>query len=872
MNKKIILKCLWLAALLWSGIQVQAQSVTTNRVVSNFNQSWKFQLGDYSGAQVSGYNDTLWNSVGLPHSFDAPYFGWYQFYIGYGWYRKTLDLPRESLSKSIFLEFDGVFQEAEIFVNGRQVGRHQGGYTGFSIEITKAVQAGQNQLAVRVNNLWNARLAPRAGEHVFSGGIYRNVRLVVTDPLHVAWYGTQVTTPQVSAQSGEVNVKTEIANASGASKACTVRTEIIDPDGKRVCDFESSLPVPAGATVTFDQTSPLIPNPRLWHPVHPHLYSVRTTVLDGTKPVDSFVSPLGFRWFKWTADHGFFLNGEHHYLIGANVHQDHAGWGDAVTEAGARRDVALVKDAGFNFIRGSHYPHSPAFSEACDRQGLLFWSENCFWGTGGFKDDGYWNCSAYPVSAEDQKPFEESVKASLRDMIRIHRNHPSVFVWSMSNEPFFSRPEVMPTVRDFLRRLVAYSHELDPNRQAAIGGAQRGAIHKLGDLAGLNGDGASLPEYQNPGIPSVISEYGSVMGDRPGSYDPGWWDLAGGQRQDKTKPFPWRYEWRSGEAIWCAFDHGSIAGSKFGGMGLLDYFRLPKRQWYWYRNEYRKVPPPQWPTNGVPSGLKLTADNTTLHSADGTDDAQLVVTVVDAQGGALSNSVPVTLSIEAGPGEFPTGPSISFDPNSDIAIRDGQAAIEFRSYHAGETIICATSPGLKSTKITITTQGAPVFVAGKTPSVSQRPYVRFARSSGTKTAESLTQFGRENPTRASSEASSHSASFANDGNPATYWQSADDQPSAWWQVDLERIVTIAQTRIRFPHSDRRSYKIEISEDGLAWKLAVDRMHSSISRKDQIETMAPGTTGRFLRITFTGITPGHPATLSDVNVPGCVTVQ
>lgn len=132
----------------------------------------------------------------------------------------------------------------------------------------------------------------------------------------------------------------------------------------------------------------------------------------------------------------FFLNGKHLYFKGINVHQDQAGWGDAVTDAAARRDVALVKQAGFDMIRGSHYPHSPAFSKACDEEGVLFWSEAPFWATAGEKKDGYWTASAYPVRQEDCKEFEENVLQQLEEMIRIHRNHPSIIAWSMCNEPF----------------------------------------------------------------------------------------------------------------------------------------------------------------------------------------------------------------------------------------------------------------------------------------------------------------------------------------------------------------------------------------------------------------------------------------------------
>jgi hypothetical protein len=835
------------------------------RTSINFNRDWKFELGDPAGAETPAFADAQWGAVGLPHSFSEPYFAAAKFYTGYGWYRKHFAAPKAWQGKRINLEFDGAFQVAEVFLNGRRVGEHKGGYTGFAFDITDAVKTGDNLVAVRVNNLWNARLAPRAGEHTFSGGIYRDVRLVVTSPLHVAWYGTFVTTPQASKESGTVNVKTEIVNDSAAAKPVTVKTTVLDADGKLVTEMESTQTVAPNTTLVFDQTSAAIASPKLWHPDHPYLYSVKTTVLDAGKPVDDFTSPLGFRWFKFTADQGFFLNGEHYYFKGANVHQDHAGWGDAVADSGFFRDVKMVKDAGFDFIRGSHYPHAPAFAAACDELGILFWSENCFWGSGGFKAEGNFSTSgAYPIHAEDEPEFRDSVKQSLRDMIRINRNHPSIIVWSMDNEVFFTAKETMPKVREFLTELVALTHELDPTRPAGIGGCQRGEIDKLGGVAGYNGDGARL--FLNPGIPNVITEYGSTMSDRPGKYEPGWHELQSEPGIDKNEIGAWRYPWRSGESLWCAFDHGSVAGKKFGAMGMIDYFRLPKRMWFWYRNEYRHIPPPEWPADGIPAGLKLTADKTILKSADGTDDAQLIVTVVDKDGKAISNSPPVTLAIESGPGEFPTGPAITFDPDSDIVIRDGQAAMEFRSYFAGKTLIRATSPGLKDATIQITSLGEPKFVAGKTPRVKPRPYVRFTGAATP--ANLLASFGLENPTRASSEAATHSGRLANDGNAATFWQADAGDSNAWWRVDLERIVNVSKTQLTFPDAANYRYKLEISDDGSSnWKLVTDQAQTAST--DQVRTdIAPsGVSGRFLRVTFSGLPAGKSAALAEVEIFG-----
>lgn len=595
---------LWLVLLLLSGA-INVCRADSPRQTINFNRGWKYCQGDFDHAARLGFDDSEWEKIGLPHSFSTPYFMSKDFYVGYGWYRKAFPVKKEILGKKSFLEFDGVFQEAEIFVNGHLAGTHKGGYTGFSIDISAYLKEGKNLVAVRVNNCWRPDLAPRAGEHVFSGGIYRNVRLVIKSPTYIDWYGTWVTTPDLAenkGKSGSVHIRTDVCNASGKTDTYRLLTTVVDAQGKEVSSVSTSQVLPDNATYTFKQQTKEIQAPQLWHPNHPALYKVISSLYHGQELIDRYETTFGFRWFEWTADRGFFLNGEHLYFKGANVHQDHAGWGDAVTETGMRRDIRLVKEAGFDLIRGSHYPHSPAFSQACDEIGMLFWAENAFWGIGGHKGDGYWNASAYPVNESDRAEFENSVKAQLKELIHIHRNHPSIIVWSMSNEPFFTAPETIDPMRKLLEETVKLSKQLDPTRPAAVGGAQRPLgekrIDKLGDIAGYNGDGSYIPEFQQPGMPTVVSEYGSTTADRPGEYDPGWGDLAKNNAQNGSP-------WRSGQAIWCAFDHGSIAGSALGKMGIIDYFRIPKRAWYWYRNAYKGITPPEWPQEGTPASISL---------------------------------------------------------------------------------------------------------------------------------------------------------------------------------------------------------------------------------------------------------------------------
>jgi hypothetical protein len=847
---KVILILLFLYA-----ENVRAQTPARQKI--NINREWKFTLGDQKDAEQPAYADKGWANINLPHSFSTPYFGTGQWYTGYGWYRKYFDVPANWKGKRLFVEFEGAFRDAQVFVNGKSVGHHQSGYTGFSYEVTDAAKPGKNVLAVRLNNLWNAQLAPRDGDHNFCGGIYRDVYLVVTNPTHVTWYGTFVSTPVLSKASGKVNVKTEVANQSTSAKTYLLKTSVIDPSGKMVDNFSSAMKIDVGATVNFDQTGNAIANPKLWHPQQPYLYKTISQLYDGKTLVDEYETTFGFRWVEWTADKGFFLNGEHYYFHGANVHQDHAGWASAVTNQGFARDVKMVKDAGFDFIRGSHYPHDPAFYDACDTLGVMMWSENIFWAAGNFSKEGSWydRSGAYPIHPEDVKPFEESVKTSLREMIRVNRNHPSVVIWSMCNEVFFAETSTKPRVKEFLKELTDYSHQLDPTRKVAIGGSQRGGIDKQGDVAGYNGDGARF--YMNPGIASVVSEYGSTLADRPGRYIPGFGDVQATQ-----------FDWRSGQVLWCAFDYGTHFGDgKFGRMGMIDYFRLPKRMWYWYRNEYLHIAPPEWPVEGTAAALSLSADKTVISNTNGTDDVHLIVTVLDKSGKPISNSPDVTFTLESGPGEFPTGNIIKFSATSDVAIRAGQAAIEFRSYYGGKSVIRASSPGLKDALITVETKGLPAFVPGKTPVNAYVPYVKYGDYKNFSPVVSKVNIIFQKPTRASSEAEGHTAGMADDENAATYWAATPNATENWWQVDMESLTSVTKVNLTFADDTDFGYKMQVSFDGLQWTDVYTAPPSHQTDKKRTINIGKAPESRFLRILFTDVPTGKQANVSEVEVYG-----
>ncbi|HEU6456314.1 MAG TPA: glycoside hydrolase family 2 TIM barrel-domain containing protein [Roseateles sp.] len=850
-----------LAAALGLSLIAQLASAAP-RSTEVINRDWVFTLGNPAGAEASDHDTSQWRRADLPHSFSQPYFLGTGFYVGHGWYRKNLELPPGAKGQRVSLEFDGVFQDAEVWVNGRKVGRHVGGYTGFSIDITGDVKPGRNLLAVHVNNEWKARVAPRAGEHVFSGGIYRNVRLVMTDPVHVAWYGTLVTTPEVSEDRATVRAQTEVRNDRASAVKVALVSEVLDAGGRSVSTLRTVRTVPAAGKFDYDQSLPAIDKPKLWSPDQPYLYKLVSQLYVNGQAVDRFETPFGIRSVKFTAEQGFFLNGKHLYLVGANVHQDQAGWGDGVTDGATRRDVQMVKDAGFNFIRGSHYPHSPAFTQATDELGILFWSEAPFWGIGGFGADGSWLSSAYPPNPVDRPEFEASVLQQVQEMVRIHRNRPSVFVWSASNEPFFTEGKSMDAMRDFLKREVAFFHRIDPTRPVAIGGAQRGEIDKLGDVAGYNGDGATL--FLNPGVPSVVSEYGSTMVDRPGAFEPGFGLMPETpDQQANPRPYSWRYPWRSGEALWCAFDHGSIASVEFGSMGFIDYFRLPKRQYHWYRKTYRGIEPPAWPVEGQPAQLQLTASQTVIRGTQGLDDAQVIVSVQDESGRALSNSPDVTLSIVSGPGQFPTGRRITFSRKSPVAIRDGQAAISFRSYFSGRTVIEASSPGLKPARLEITTTGPDAFVPGESPLAPEQPVVAYPPFTRIAFPGDPVNVTVSRPTSTSSAEPGHEGPRANDDQTSTWWQAKAGDGAAFWLVHLENVYALHWLSLVLPDEGGPDFVVEISKDSSSWEQVGEAKGGRKSY--DFALFDKPLIAAFLRIRFVATAASRPAALSEVRV-------
>lgn len=800
----------------------------------NLNPRWRFAHGEHPGAVDPAFDDSAWQRVNLPHCLDLPYFRTPEFYVGEGWYRRTLDIDPAWIGRRIAIEFEGVFQKCDVFANGHHVGSHAGGYTSFLVDLTDAVHAGGNTLAIRVDNRWDARLAPRAGEHHFSGGIYRDVSLLVHNAVHLHWRTLRIDPTIDEGGRCRLRLRGAIANRTTSPRTIELRVRVLKPDGATALqDFTRRHSIDANATLAFDENVGAIDSPQRWSPDSPSLYTATVQLIDGTTPIDEEQLPFGIRSFEWTPDRGFFLNGEPLYLRGANAHQDHAGWGIGITQGAIERDVRLMKAAGFNFIRGAHYPHHRAFAQACDRLGMICLVENCFWGKGGFGPEGYWNASAFPSDMTDAPAFEASCCDTLHEMIRDNINSPSVVAWSMTNEAFFTYN--LDGARQLIKTLVALSHALDPTRPAMVGGAQRGNVHLLGDIAGYNGDGARL--FQNPGVPNMVTEYGAISKPHE-AYDGFLGDLKG-------EP---QHAWRSGEAIWAGFDYGSIAG-KQGLKGIVDHFRVPKRSWHWYREQLRGIAPPPEPIDAPPARMQIEADKECFE-ADGTDDAQVTVTLLDAAGTHVRATPPVTLRIEFGPGEFPTGRSITFEAGTDIAITLGRCAIALRAYEVGPIVVRATSPGLPDATITLESIGShDAFIPGETEVVTDRPYTPPPPSEAALAAmRNAVDVSLNRPSRASSERPEHPARCANDSNADTRWIARDDDAAPWFLVDLEGFYELSSGSTTYAEGGVR-YAVDLSRDGQTWTRAIDKFglnNPSATRQDVYD---PGTVARYVRVTF-----------------------
>jgi beta-galactosidase len=415
------------AMLAWFAPQsTMAASTVSPRQEIAADAGWKFLLGDPGGAESDSFADASWRTVDLPHDWsieskpdkDAPGgMGEGFFPAGVGWYRKSFHVPANWKGKRVSIEFDGVYRDATVYLNGRKLGTNAYGYTSFSFDLTPALDfAGTNVLAVRVDN------SAQPNSRWYSGsGIYRHVRVVVTEPAHVARWGVFVSTGEATSASAKVSVRTRVANESSGDAAVTVETALFNKAGSKVGSAQSRLNISGGKEEEAAQEI-AVANPLLWSPESPNMYRAVSTIRRDGKVIDEVVTPFGIRTLAWSAEKGLLLNGKAIKLTGGSVHHDNGPLGAAAFDRAEERRVELLKAAGMNAVRTAHNPPSPAFLDACDRLGVLV------------LDEPFDTWQAHKVKFDYGSDFDEWWKKDISSMVLRDRNHPSIVIWGIGNE------------------------------------------------------------------------------------------------------------------------------------------------------------------------------------------------------------------------------------------------------------------------------------------------------------------------------------------------------------------------------------------------------------------------------------------------------
>jgi beta-galactosidase len=406
------------------------------RLQQLFNADWKFHKGDQAGAEKTAFNDDGWRKLNLPHdwSVEGPFSNEWASGTGYlpggiGWYRKTFSIPAQYAGRQVYIYFDGVYKNSEVFINGHSIGKRPNGFIPFQYELTKYLQpGGKNTIAVKVDH------STFADSRWYTGsGIYRNVYLIATSPVHIDQWGVAFSTPAVSATSATANIKVAVVNNTKANRPVTVQYILTDATGKLIAAAKKNITATTKGT-TQAVGAFTVSHPILWSVDNPYLYTLQVTVTEGGKKTDEFTDKVGIRSIRFDAGKGFFLNEVNTKLRGICIHDDAGVLGVAVPEEVWIRRFRTLKAAGCNAIRLSHNPHVDYLYRLCDEMGFVVQDEAFDeWEVGKNKWIKGWNNGA-PGKDGYHTYFKEWADKDLRDMILRNRNRPSIIMWSIGNE------------------------------------------------------------------------------------------------------------------------------------------------------------------------------------------------------------------------------------------------------------------------------------------------------------------------------------------------------------------------------------------------------------------------------------------------------
>ena len=608
-----------------------------------FNDNWSFSLSDNPKASETDFDDKDWRVLNLPHDWaiegdfskDNPSgTGGGALPGGTGWYRKTFVPGNEDSDKIIRIDFDGIYMNSEVFINGQSLGKRPYGYISFGYDITPYLKWNEkNVIAVRVDN------SEQPNSRWYSGcGIYRNVWLTKTNPVHVDEWGTYVTTSEISNNNATLNIVTTVQNSGKNNETVTLKSILNDMDGSIVAETESSVSVVAGQKSDINHTLN-ISSPKLWDIENPYLYSLVTEIIKDDKCIDRYTTTTGIRDFRFDAEKGFILNGKQTKINGVCMHHDLGCLGAAVNTRAIERQLEILKEMGCNGIRCSHNPPAPELLDLCDKMGFIV------------MDEAFDMWRKKKTSHDYARYFNEWHEKDLRDFILRDRNHPSIFVWSIGNEvleqwsdakadtlsleeanlilnfghsaDMLAKDGEMSVNSLLTKKLADFVRELDPTRPITAGCNEPNPgnhLFKSGalDIIGYNYHNVNIPDVPKnfPGKPFIITESNSALMTRgyyrmpsnemfiwPERWDKPFYDESFSCSSYENCHVPWgntheesiklvrNNDFISGQYVWTGFDYigeptpyGWPARSSY--FGIVDLAGFPKDVYYLYQAEW----------------------------------------------------------------------------------------------------------------------------------------------------------------------------------------------------------------------------------------------------------------------------------------------